>query len=343
MLNIFDLKYMDFLLNKHKIADLRKIISEARQITVVSHTNPDGDAIGSGIAWTLFLNKMGAKARFFVPNHYPDFLGWLEGIGMANIFCGEEHAAYIAESDVIFCVDFNVIGRLERLGEAIEGNTSAKKVLIDHHLSPPDIYDLQFSETASSSTSYLCFSLIEALGETAKIDHPIAEALYVGIMTDTGNFSFSNLTPKLFRAVATLVECGINPPRINTAVYNTMSEHRLRMVGYMISEKLIVNAEKHSAYMTLTRAEKTRFNHQIGDTEGIVNYPLTIKGIDFSALFIETKDHIKISLRSRGDFDVNLFAREHFSGGGHKNAAGGKFFGTMAEAVAKIEKLISER
>lgn len=317
---------------------------QAERIAVISHTNPDGDAIGSGLALTLFLREMYSEKciRFFVPNHFPEFLQWVDAGNDVEIY-GENCAAsdaFLAAADVIFIVDFNQTSRLERMGRALGANIHAARVLIDHHIAPPE-YDLMFHTTDSSSTAFLVYNLIEHWASTSAISLPIANAIYLGMMTDTGGFSFGNLTPELYRAVAVLVEQGVNPPEVNRAVMNNQSENRLRMLGYILCDKMRVVHSKRAAYITLTREEKERFNHQIGDTEGIVNMPLTIKDVTFSAILIETKECIKISLRSIGELDVNIIANEHFNGGGHRNAAGGKFFGTMQQAVEQLEAVIN--
>lgn len=336
---------MKNIFNNTTLDKLSSLCDAAQRIVIISHTNPDGDAIGSGLALTLFLRDKysGKNIRFFVPNNFPEFLSWVDKEQDVEVFSSmcEEGAAFLAAADLVFVVDFNQTSRLEKMSTALDANLHATRVLIDHHIAPA-AYDLSFHTTESSSTAYLIYSLIENWSGTKAITRPIADALYLGMMTDTGNFSFGNLTPELYRAVAVLVENGINPSEINRAVFNTQSEDRLRMVGYLISDKLRIVSDKSAAYITLTRAEKERFSHQIGDTEGVVNIPLTIKGIRFSAILIETKECIKVSLRSVGDLDVNIISNKNFNGGGHKNAAGGKYFGTMDEAVAQLEKVITE-
>lgn len=325
-----------------KIIQFEKLCTDAGHIAIVSHTNPDGDAIGSGVALCGFLRGRGVDVRFFVPNRFPKFLECIPSSDTVQIY-GEvcdPAREYIGSAGLIICVDFNQISRLDKMTQAIEANSTAPRVLIDHHLNPPTSYDLSFWSSEYSSTSHIIFDLIEHWGGVDSITSEIATALYTGIVTDTGNLSFGNLTPALYRAVAVLVERGVHPVEMSRALFNTQSESRLRMVGYLLSEKMKVFAAQQTAYITLTRAEKAKFNHQIGDTEGIVNMPLTIEGVSFSAMFIETIECIKISLRSQGDFDVNRFAGDNFNGGGHKNAAGGRFYGTMAEAVALFESLI---
>lgn len=327
-----------------KIKELKRLIESPKKITVVSHTNPDGDAIGSGLAWTEMLESMGHDVKFIVPNNFPYFLGWMSLIDKVNIFkkAPEQLAQFVEESELIFCMDFNQIGRLEALSDAINNNIGAKKILIDHHLTPPNIYDIELSETAASSTAYLTFKIIEALEFEQKLNYAVAEALYVGISTDTGNFTFGNLTPDLFRTIAKLVEKGVNTPLLNIAIYNNFSEHRMKLMGYILHEKMEILNNPKVAYMSLTNDELNKFNYTQGDTEGFVNLPLSIHDVPMSALFIETKDCIKVSLRSQGDIDVNLFARAHFNGGGHKNAAGGKFFGSMEEAITTFINTVKE-
>lgn len=321
------------------------LASQSKRIAIISHTNPDGDAVGSGLALTLFLRECFGEStiRFFVPNHFPEFLAWVDPNRDVEIYNENysEVEAFLAAADLIIIADFNQTTRLDKMGVALDRNFHAPRVLIDHHVAPPK-YDLSFHTTQSSSTAFLVYNLICAIKGTDAITTPIANAIYMGMMTDTGGFSFGNLTPDLYRAVAVLVEKGVDAPAVNRAIFNNQSEDRLRMVGYLINQKLVINREKGAAYFTLTEDEKQRFNHQIGDTEGIVNIPLTVKGINFSAILIQTKDGIKISLRSIGDLDVNVISNRNFNGGGHVNAAGGKFFGTMEQAIEAIERVINE-
>ncbi len=326
-----------------KIIQFQRLCAAARTIAVVSHTNPDGDAIGSGLALSGFLRNLGHDVRFFVPNRFPKFLDFIPGSERVEIYneACDAVRAYISSADLIICADFNRIERLDKLSAAVEENIVAPRVLIDHHLNPAE-FELAFSDTDSSSTAQLVYELILAWAGVEAITPEIALPLYVGMTTDTGNFSYGNLTPELYRAVAVLVERGVRPIEVSQAVFNTQSENRLRMVGYLLSEKMRVHAPIHTAYITLTRAEKTRFDHQIGDTEGIVNMPLSIDTVSFSAMFIETLDCIKLSFRSKGTFDVDQFARRYFDGGGHRNAAGGRYYGPMSEAVARFEQAMAE-
>ena len=316
----------------------------AQRIIILSHTNPDGDAVGSSLAWCRVLQSMGHEVKCVVPNRFPYFLNWITGIDEVQIFKEkpEEIAAAIKQADLIFCLDFNTLSRLEALSDAINENTTAKRILIDHHLSPPKGYDLMFSHPESSSTSYIVALIIEQMFGWKVVTREMAEALYVGMMTDTGNFAFSHLTPELFRAVAVLLERGIVIPEIHNRVYNSYTAGRARLFGYVINRKMELIANGHVAYMSLKEHEMRRFGFQQGDSEGFVNYPLTIKKVKMSAMFIEQHNFIRISLRSRGNIDVNLFARKYFEGGGHKNAAGGKSYDSMEVTLDRYIRAVEE-
>ncbi|MFI3289512.1 MAG: DHH family phosphoesterase [Rikenellaceae bacterium] len=317
---------------------------ESQKIAVIAHTNPDGDALGATLAWSRVLRSMGHSVECIAPNRYPYFMEWMEGIKDYIIHKNDSERAerVIQESDIIFCMDFNTTSRLEALGAAIDQNTTAKRVLIDHHLSPDKNFDATFSFPEESSTCFVTYSLIEACFRTKVIDNVVADNLYVGMMTDTGNFSFANLSPALFRAVAVLVEQGANIPEINIKVYNSFSEGRARLFGYVVNRKMEIIENGQVAFMSLTEGEMRRHHFQQGDSEGFVNYPLTVGSMKISALFVAHRKFIRVSLRSRGSIDVNLFARKYFNGGGHKNAAGGKSELSMADTIAKFKSAIAE-
>ncbi len=328
-----------------KVDELRGLLSGGpKRVAIVSHTNPDGDAVGSSIALASVLGGLGHSAECLVPNRYPYFLSWMDGISDVVVYKEDTARAenIVSEADLIFCLDFNRIDRLESLSEAITANETAKKILIDHHLDPPKVFDLEFSDTKSCSTAYVVYRVIEKLAGLDAINRRAAEGLYVGIMTDTGNFSFSTLTPDLFRAVATLLEKGVNVPEINSAVYNSYTEGRVRLLGFVLMNKMKLIHNSQAAYISLKENELRRFDFQIGDSEGFVNYPLSIAVVKMSAMFLETRKFIRISLRSRGGVDVSEFAAKYFDGGGHKNAAGGKSFESMDKTIEKYEKAVEE-
>ena len=314
------------------------------RIVVVSHTNPDGDAIGSSLALREALTAHGHSVTCIVPNKYPYYLDWIPNIQHLLIFKSDHDKAVEAvnNAEVIICADMSNLSRLDELGDVIAANATAKRVLVDHHLSPDPSFDVMFSHPESSSTAFLAYSIIAELFGKEAVTATVAEQLYVGMMTDTGNFSFSFLTPELFRAVADLSATGINIPQIYNNVYNSFTESRARLFGYVINRKMKLIHNGRAAYMSLTEEEMRRFCFQQGDSEGFVNYPLTIKKMKMSAIFVEHHDFIRVSLRSRGNVDVNLFAARYFEGGGHKNAAGGKSFVSMAETIARFEQAVEE-
>ena len=316
----------------------------AKRIAIVTHTNPDGDAIGSSLAWAQVLRSLGHCVQTLIPNRYPAFLDWMNGIGDIIVAKEqpEEAVAAINAAEVVFVMDLNKIDRLDSMSEPLM-DSSAPRILIDHHLMPPDDYTLQFSFPELCSTAFVTYKIIEAMVGTECITKEMAENLYAGIMTDTGNFAFSFLTPDLMRSVAVLLERGLEIPKVYNAVYNSYSASRVKLLGYSLGKKMEVLEGGKAACIALTEKEMRRYNFQLGDSEGFVNYPLTIAGMKMSALFIETRKFVRVSLRSRGDeVDVNIFARRYFGGGGHKNAAGGKSFVSIDETVEIFKKAVAE-
>ena len=328
-----------------KIETLRGYLDGGeKRIAIVTHTNPDGDAIGSTLAWAETLRRWGHTVQCLVPNRFPSFLDWMEGIGEVVIAkeAPEVATEAINSAELIFVMDLNKIDRLDSMTEPLEAS-SAPRILIDHHLMPPDDYALQFSYPNLCSTAFVTYKLIEAMCGTDCITRSMAENLYAGIMTDTGNFAFSFITPDLMRAVAVLIEQGLDIPKVYTAVYNSYTASRVKLLGYSLGRKMELIEEGKAAYMSLTEREMRRYNFQLGDSEGFVNYPLTIVGVKISAIFIETRKFIRVSLRSRGDeVDVNIFARRYFGGGGHKNAAGGKSFVSVEKTIEHFKSAVAE-
>ncbi len=332
-------------IDKERVEELRNLLAEPKNIVVVGHTNPDGDAIGSSLALAEVLTARGHRVTCTLPNNYPYYLRWIPNSEHIIIYRNdEEHRAdkAIDEADVIVCADMNSLTRADALGEVVAQNTTAKRVLIDHHLFPAEGFDVVFSYPESSSTAFLMYNIIVALYGQEVITTKVATQLYVGIMTDTGNFAFSHLTPELFQAVAVLSGTGIDIPQIYNNVYNSFTEGRAKLFGYTINRKMKTLLGGRVAYMSLTEEEMRRFWFQQGDNEGFVNYPLSIKKMKMSAMFTAQQGFIRVSLRSRGDIDVDTFARRYFNGGGHKNAAGGKSFVSMEETIAHYIKSVEE-
>ena len=323
-------------ISQNNIEALKKLLEEPKKIVILSHTNPDGDAIGSSLALADVLREKGHTTTCIVPNRFPYYLKWIPGSEDIVIHCADkEHRveSLIAEAQVIICADMSSLTRLENLSAVIDSNQTAARVLIDHHLNPETDFDVMFSYPDSSSTAFVVYSLLVALYGNEVFNKRNASQLYVGMMTDTGNFAFSFLTPELFRAVATLSETGIDIPQIYNNVYNSFTEGRARLFGYVINRKMKTLLKGTVAYLSLTEEEMQRFWFQQGDSEGFVNYPLTVKKMKMSAMFSEQQGFIRVSLRSRGSVDVNTFARRYFNGGGHHNAAGGKSFVSMEETI----------
>jgi len=320
---------------------IRTWIESSKRVAVLTHTNPDGDAIGSSLALALALRKMGKDSQVVIPDGLPDFLRWLPGIELATTFAYKrEKATEIIEgADLIFCLDFNDPKRLNGVAEFLQ-KSRAKKVLIDHHQEPMEFTDIAISETERGSVGEMIYLFLKNVLQSELLDKEIATCLYVAIMTDTGNFNYASSYPEIFHIVGDLLNYDIEKDRIYSNVYDAFSEDRMRLQGYCMLEKMVVFPEYHTAYISLTDEELNRFNHRKGDTEGFVNIPFSVKGVKFTALFVEKKDRIKVSFRSRGNFPVNLVASEHYHGGGHINAAGGDSFLSMKETLAGFESLL---
>ena len=331
------------ILSEQERETLLTLIDEAENIIVCCHISPDGDAIGSTLGWTEYLQSLGKKVQIIVPDHYPDFLHWLPNT--EKILRYDKHPleadALIGDSDLVFCLDLNDAKRMGELGKAVVAS-QAKRVMIDHHLNPLLDCELTISHPEMSSTCELVFRVVWQLGGFEQMKNHFAVPVYCGMMTDTGNFAFSSVTPDTFRMVSHLAATGISIPDIHLNVYNSFTEGRARLFGYVINRKMKMLRKGTVAYMSLTEEEMRRFWFQQGDSEGFVNYPLTIKKMRMSAMFTEHKDFIRVSLRSRGAVDVNTFAARYFEGGGHHNAAGGKSYVSMAETIARFEAAVEE-
>lgn len=333
-------------LDLEKIEAFKELLSKPKKVVILSHTNPDGDAIGSSLALSQVLKQCGHSVHCILPNRFPYYLKWMpccdeliihsqDKIGIAQ--------SVIEAADVVICADMSSLSRLEALTEIIAANPKAKRVLIDHHLSPSDEFDLVFSFPESSSTAYLVYEILKAAYGTEVFDQNIATLLYVGMITDTGNFAFSTINAELFRAAADLLETGIDVPTIYNNVYNSFTEGRARLFGYVINRKMKTLLKGTVAYLSLTEEEMRRYWFQQGDSEGFVNYPLSIKKVKMSAMFSEQQGgFIRVSLRSHGKVDVNTFARRYFNGGGHHNAAGGKSFMSMDDTIAHYIAAVEE-
>ncbi|TMM31054.1 bifunctional oligoribonuclease/PAP phosphatase NrnA [Polaribacter aestuariivivens] len=321
---------------------LNKFLEKQRNIVIIGHRNPDGDAMGSTLALCKYYTKKGHNATVVVPNEYPDFLHWLPGSENTFRFDWQNSQSQkaINNSDIIFLLDFNA---LHRVGSDMQ-NTLEKYpndfAMIDHHQQPDDV-TYMYSDVEICSTCQMVYQFIEMNNDLHLIDADIATCLYTGIMTDTGSFRFRSTTSKTHRIIADLIDKGAQNDKIHNNVYDANSYNRLLLLGKALSNLQILPTYK-TAYITLTNEEKNRFDFQKGDTEGVVNYALSLKGIVFAAIFIEDSEQnlVKISFRSKGKFSVNQFARNYFEGGGHDNAAGGKSNLSIEETVSKFTSLL---
>lgn len=318
------------------------VIHSFKKILVVSHVNPDGDAIGSSLAMCSFLKKFGVDAKVLVPNDFPGFLSWMPGAHDILIYESQTELAqaWISTAECIIMLDFNSLSRSGVLHNEI-GKTRVPRVLVDHHRDPDlSQFYCAWSETNVSSASELVGEIILHYG-LDYLDESIATNLLVGIMTDTGSFAHSIFHPRTFEIVSVLVEKSISYNEIHRLVYDTFSENRLRLLGYAMN-KMEVLDEYSTAIIALTKEELAKFDYHVGDTEGIVNYPLSLKKIKMSVLITERQEQIRLSFRSKGDFSVHELSNKHFKGGGHTNAAGGTMDCTIEEAIARLKSVLPE-
>lgn len=321
--------------NHAHIQELKQFLSVPRKVAITTHYKPDGDAIGSLLGLYNFLHSQKHKVKAIVPSDYPEFISFMKGNDkVLNYQLKPKQAEkYFHEAEIIFCLDFNEQSRVEAMQHAMMDN-KAVKVVIDHHIEPQINAQYVFSFPQSCATCELVYYFIRILNPEYKMNADVAECLYTGIMTDTGSFRFSSMSADTHRIIAALMDTGMNHVKIHESVSDTFTEDRIRFLGYCLREKMQLIHAFHASYIALTRTELEQFNHQTGDTEGIVNYPLNIKGVKMSALFTEKEDGgVKISFRSKGDFSVRELAKKFFNGGGHHNAAGGRFDGNLDECV----------
>ena len=332
------------ILSEAELTQLRSIIAAAADIVVIGHVNPDGDAIGSTLAWTNYLQSEGKSVSLIVPDKYPDFLNWLPNTD--KILRHDKHPEktelLVATADLIFCLDLNTLSRTEALADHI-ASAKAAKVLIDHHPNPDDLFNLTISHPEMSSTSELVFRIVWQLGAFERLGHHFAVPCYCGMMTDTGGFTFNSTRPEIFFIISQLLTKGIDKDKIYRNVYNVASESKIRLWGYVLYEKMEYDAARHAAFFTLTRADLKRFNYIKGDTEGLVNMPLQIKGTRLSISLREDTDRdnlVWVSLRSVDDFNCTEMAAAFFNGGGHFNASGGRLNCSIEEAAEITRKAI---
>ncbi len=318
-------------------------ITNAENIIIVPHNNPDGDAIGSALALKILLKNIGKNAEVIAPSDFPEFIHWLPEANSVITYNKNKEKAVkaIKSADLIFYLDFNAIDRVEKMAIEFKDH-KAKTIVIDHHPDAVKFTDILISETGSSSASELIYEFIEAIGKEDFIDKDISNCILTGIFTDTGTLNYNSSNPQTFNIVSKLLEKGAEKDRIINSVYNNFSANRMRLMGYCLNEKMKVYPEFGAAYISLTIEELKRFNYKPGDIEGFVNLPLSIKGIMFTGIFVQKDGFTKVSFRSKGSYPANSVAKRHYNGGGHLNAAGGKYIGTLEESIAKFVEVIEE-
>jgi phosphoesterase RecJ-like protein len=331
-------------LSQNDIEKLIELFKNPKKIVISSHYNPDGDAVGSAMALYHVLKQLNHQVSVIFPNKFPLFLSWIEESERSLIFeqDGASASQVISAADIIFCVDYNSFKRLGEM-ESLMVKSKAIKVLIDHHPDPEkEHFGFVYHSASASSTAELVYKFLKLTGLHIKINRQVAESLYAGIITDTGSLSFSCNNPDTYIIIAKLIQKGLDAERAHRLIYDDFSENRMRLLGYTIYQKMIVIPEYFTAIIALTIDELARFGYQQGDTEGIVNFPLSMKAINFSVMLVERTDRIRLSFRSKGSFPANTIAARYFEGGGHLNAAGGDSYLSMQETIKRLKEILPQ-
>lgn len=327
-----------------QISALRELLATPKKVLITTHHKPDADALGSSLGLAGYLKKKGHQVIVVTPSDYPSFLNWMPGHEEVLVYEPKTDARVrqlVAETEVLFCLDFSALSRINEMGEMV-AQSPAFKVMIDHHMFPEDFAQITISDTRAAATCELIFEVIRELGDEALVDSQIGECLYAGIMTDTGSFRHPSTSRNVHLIIAELIAAGVNTAKVHRLIYDNHTLTRLRFLGYALKDKLVVHPEYNTAYIAITQEELKEYDSRTGDTEGLVNFALSIEGIVFAALIIDRGQAVKMSFRSVGDFSVNEFARAHFNGGGHHNAAGGISFENLETTVTKFETLLPQ-
>lgn len=328
-----------------ELASFKELLSSPKKVVITTHHKPDADALGSSLGMANYLKKKNHEVTVVTPSDYPSFLHWMKGNDEVMNFEEVGHQKLIKqkfeEADIVICTDFSCLSRINELGEMVR-ESKAVKVNIDHHQDPEDFADYRYWSTEAAATCELVYDLIVKLGDKDLIDKDIAECLYSGIMTDTGGFKHPNTTKNVHLVTAELIGLGADNSKISRLIYDTNSVNRLKFIGFALSRRLVILQDLKTAYFWISKKDLKKYDSQTGDTEGLVNYALSLDGIKIAALFTERKDGIKISFRSTEEVAINKFAATYFNGGGHKNASGGKSHLSLKETLDKFEKLIKK-
>lgn len=325
------------------ITEVFPLLQSPKKIFITTHHKPDGDAIGSMLGLYHYLRLKGHMVTPVAPSEVPDFLIWLPGVGHVINYEEKPQAAQLAlrEADLIFCLDFNDLNRVKNL-EIPLTEATAPRILIDHHMFPKDVWSYGMSAPEKSSTCEMVYDFINMAGDNALINTDLASCLYTGTMTDTGSFRFPSTSGNVHRMIGDFLDRGLQHAPIHEAINDNWSEKRMRFIGYMLIERMEIFHKYSAGLISISRDDLKLFGLSTGDTEGLVQYPMSIKGIRFTTLITERADEVKLSFRSKGEFDVNKFAREHFSGGGHFNASGGRSNQTFNETIDRFKEILSQ-
>ena len=329
---------------QEKLNELKLLLQNKKNIVITIHRGPDADALGSALALSDVLKQLNHNVTVVSPNDYASFLYWMKGNNEVVVFTEqtEKTIEITNNADLIFLLDFNDLSRIGEYTETVK-NSSSTKIMIDHHQEPNmNDADLVFSDTSSCSTAQLLFEILDGLSFKSMINKDVAECIYAGIMTDTGSFKYSSTTSKTHMVISELIDAGAENSKVHDLIYDNYSEDRTKLLGYCLNDKLQIFPELNSAIISLTEEELDRFNFKKGDTEGVVNYALAIKGIIFAVFIAEKEGKVKLSLRSKGDFKVNEIAKKYFSGGGHMNASGGISDRSVEGTVKKVIEVFEE-
>ncbi|MFB9843768.1 DHH family phosphoesterase [Mucilaginibacter ginsenosidivorans] len=327
-----------------ELAALKEFLEQPRRIVITTHHKPDGDAMGSSLGLYNYLIQQGHHAKVITPTDYPDFLAWMPGNGEVIIYTEntKESAELVANAELIFCLDFNTLSRINELGELVRAS-NAVKVMIDHHLEPEDFDDYRHWDINACASAQLVYDfIVNQLNNKQLINKDVATCLYTGIMTDSASFKLPNTTSGVHRIAADLIDLGAVNWHIHDLVYSNMSENRLRFLGHCLSNKLEVFPEFNTTLITVNREELEKYQVETGDTEGIVNYGLSLEGVRLTAFIVERKDKVKLSLRSKGEFPANEICKKYFNGGGHRNAAGGESTDSLEQVINKFKLILPE-
>ncbi|MDR6942475.1 DHH family phosphoesterase [Mucilaginibacter pocheonensis] len=326
------------------LAALKDLLEQPQKIVITTHHKPDGDAMGSSLGLYNYLIQQGHHAKVITPTDYPDFLSWMPGNEDVIIYTEqpEKSAALIADAKLIFCLDFNALGRINEMGMLV-GESRAFKIMIDHHLEPEDFDDYRHWNINACATAQLIYDfIVNELHQPELINKDVATCLYTGIMTDSASFRLPNTTSAVHRIVANLIDAGAVNWRIHELVYNSASENRLRFLGHCLANCLEVLPEYNTAIIAVSKDDLEKFDVDTGDTEGIVNYALSMASIRLAAFIVERKDKVKLSLRSKGEFPANEICKKYFGGGGHRNAAGGYSDGNLEQVIQQFKLILPE-